>query len=285
MFQEKLSQLKSLSDQYVGDYIASIQDQTLPEGAKKLVESMAYSLTAGGHRIRPALCALVAEALERDPKTVLPFACGVELIHTYSLIHDDLPCMDDDDFRRGKPSNHKVFGESVAVLAGDAMSTEAFRTIADGYAHDPDLALKLIRLLAEASGPHGLAGGQAIDLLMRDRDLTESELELLHSRKTGVLFRATVVGAALICESTTEQMRALEEYSKVLGLVFQISDDISDGEQTGEPSFVKAAGLKSAQETCKSLILRGHEALVIFGDRGLGLKSLLSYVYERTQAS
>jgi geranylgeranyl diphosphate synthase, type II len=282
-FKSRLQELKEEVDRYIQGYLNDMEASGNQNGLRELCKSISYSMAEGGHRIRPVVAMLTAEALGKSRKEVLPLGSAIELIHSYSLIHDDLPCMDDDDFRRGKPSNHKIFGEALAVLAGDAMSTEAFLMLATHYKNDPALALELIRDLAVASGPQGMAGGQAIDLVLRDKRLSKEQIEFLHTRKTGVLLKLSVLGAAKVCRATAEQLGALEKYATALGLSFQIADDIADGEDNDELSFVKAAGMEEAKKACLKLIDEACAALEMFGPRAQGLKELVSHIYERTQ--
>lgn len=280
-FNTKFSIFKESVDKAMQEYLHLIQANTPQPGMRDLTKAMGYSIDVGGHRIRPILSMMTAEALNHDVSEVTDLGCAIELIHTYSLIHDDLPCMDNDDFRRGKPSNHKVFGEALAVLAGDSLSTEAFRVLAKKYRHKPELALTLIEDLAEVAGPMGLVGGQAIDLLLRTHDLKREELEFLHNKKTGGLLKMSVLGAAKICDANPEEIKSLSNYADALGLTFQIADDIMDGANTDEPSFVKSIGEDGARKACEELVTQGCEALQPFGDRADGLRGLIKHVYER----
>ena len=190
---------------------------------------MRYSLLQeGSKRFRPVLAMLTAEALGKPAPRVLPLGAAIECVHTYSLVHDDLPAMDNDDFRRGQPTNHKKFNEATAILAGDALLTEAFQLLADNYSGEPQLALKVISEVAKASGLHGMVGGQAIDMASKKETIDLQELQLMHRWKTGALIRLSVVGAGLLCHATERQMVDLTRYSESLGLAFQVADDILD---------------------------------------------------------
>jgi geranylgeranyl diphosphate synthase type II len=196
-----------------------------------LKEAMRYSLLAGGKRLRPALLLATVEALGGDGEKALPFACALEMIHTYSLIHDDLPCMDDDDFRRGKLTNHKVFGEAQAILAGDALLTEAFGLMARGAMEaglPAETALIIIDEAARAAGARGMVGGQVDDLLSENRSISLAELESIHRRKTGDLIAFSVRAGARLCGADEELLGALTRFAYGLGLAFQIQDDILD---------------------------------------------------------
>ncbi|PTX53932.1 geranylgeranyl diphosphate synthase type II [Melghirimyces profundicolus] len=213
-----------------------------PEIPDRLRESMAYSLLAGGKRLRPILVLAVAEALGGSEEKALPFACAVEMIHTYSLIHDDLPSMDNDDFRRGIPTNHKVYGEAMAILAGDALLTKAFGVLAEG-ALNADLsretALGLIRECAVRAGAEGMVGGQVKDLQGEGRSVTLEELQEIHRSKTGDLITLSVRLGSLVSGASEDKLQALTGYAERLGLAFQIQDDVldvvGDREKLGKP--------------------------------------------------
>jgi len=276
-FKDHLQKSKKQVDQYIQNYLCDLESTLTRPGLKDLYNSFSYSLAAGGNRIRPILSLLTAETLGVPPEKVLPLGAAVELIHTYSLIHDDLPCMDDDDLRRGKPANHKVFGEAMAVLAGDALNTEAFFLLTKNYSSQPELALDLISGLALAAGAQGMVGGQAADVIFKERDVDSAEIEFLHMYKTGALFRVSILGAARICNANAYELKCLSDYARAFGLIFQIADDIADGNKKLEPSFVKAVGLEKAKETCNALLQQAHQALESFGDRSLGLKNMIDY--------
>ena len=200
--------------------------------ALRLAEAMRYSLEAGGKRVRPVLCLLAAEAAGGRAEAALPGALALEYIHTYSLIHDDLPAMDDDDLRRGRPTSHKVFGEGHAILAGDGLLTEAFRVLAEG-AGDPDRRLAALALLAEAAGWRGMVGGQALDLEGETRAAYDlAHLQLIHRLKTGALLRAAVEMGAVLAGAEPSVRQALRAYGEAIGLAFQIQDDILDATAT-----------------------------------------------------
>lgn len=205
-------------------------------------EAVHYSIFAGGKRLRPILCLAAVEALGKDPKPVFPAACALEMIHTYSLIHDDLPAMDNDDYRRGQLTNHKVFGEGIAVLAGDALLTQAFEVMAglgnSGLFKDKDILLA-IKELALASGTKGMIGGQTVDLDSEGKDVSPETLSFIHTRKTGALFKASLKIGALLYQADEHIKNALEDYADNFGLAFQITDDLldilGDEKKTGKP--------------------------------------------------
>ncbi|MGH0564778.1 (2E,6E)-farnesyl diphosphate synthase [Bacillus cereus] len=201
-----------------------------------LREAMAYSLEAGGKRLRPLLLFATLQAFSKEKNLGVGAACALEMIHTYSLVHDDLPCMDDDDLRRGKPTNHKVFGEAMAVLAGDGLLTYAFQVIM-AYEQKEISAEKKVRLvleLAKAAGPEGMVGGQVADMEAEGKQLTIDELEYIHKHKTGKLLEFAVLAGSILSDATEEQEEKLLEFAKYIGLAFQIRDDILDVEGTEE---------------------------------------------------
>lgn len=228
-----LTEKKQWVDTILPTYIEKIE---APEIIK---ESMIYSLNAGGKRIRPILLFATLHAFGKDDQSGLDVGCALEMIHTYSLIHDDLPSMDDDDLRRGKPTNHKVYGEAVAILAGDGLLTHSFEIIANSKDLSDNLKANIVAFLARAAGPSGMVGGQVADLLGEHRDLNVEELEYIHEHKTGKLLRFAVVAGAIIAEANKEQQECLDQFARHLGLAFQIKDDILDiegnEEQIGKP--------------------------------------------------
>lgn len=241
------------------------------ETPEKLREAMAYSLLAGGKRLRPILALISAESLGGDEEQALPFACAVEMIHTYSLIHDDLPAMDDDDFRRGNPTNHKVYGEAMAILAGDALLTKAFGVMAEGALTTGlpgDMALSLIREGAERAGAAGMVGGQVKDILAEERQVALKELQDIHRSKTGDLITWSVRVGAIVAGAEAEELQALTGYAERLGLAFQIQDDIldvvGDREKLGKPvgsdeeknksTYPSLLGLDASKERVRSLV-------------------------------
>ena len=212
----------------------------------RLLDAMRYSLTAGGKRLRPILTLEFCRLCGGDVHAALPVACGVELLHTYSLIHDDLPCMDDDDLRRGKPSNHKVFGEATAVLAGDALQALAFETVLSAPLA-PERALRCAQILTHAAGHAGICGGQQLDLEWEGRSLDRDELMAIHLRKTSALIRAACLMGVAAAGGTAEQADAAQRYADALGLAFQIRDDMLDviGD---EATFGKPIGSDKAEK-------------------------------------
>jgi geranylgeranyl diphosphate synthase type II len=267
-----------------------------PQGfAADVVRAMTYSLFAGGKRLRPILCIGGAEAVGKEGRTILPFACSLELIHTYSLIHDDLPVMDNDDLRRGKPTSHKVFGEAVALLAGDGLLTEAFRLMAGTSGVDPRALLKVIRLVGSAAGYQGMVGGQVVDIQSEGKPVDPSLVNYIHSHKTGALIHASVTSGAILGEGTEEQVNAISSYGEKIGLAFQIADDILDVEGDSQTmgkgvggdarkkkiTFPAAVGLQKAKEIQGRLVEEAVGALKTFDEKADPLRSLALYIIER----
>lgn len=251
---------------FVDDFLSkhlevySSEDYFVP---KTLLHSMSYSLQNGGKKFRPVLALIVAEHYHQDPMQVLPWAAAVEMVHTYSLIHDDLPCMDDDDFRRGQPTNHKVYGEAVALLAGDGLLTEAFQVLVKYYsATDPSLACQLIDKLGWAAGAHGMVGGQVLDLQAQKRQPSADELKQIQKMKTGRLIRVALEGAAVICQAPQNDVLALKFYGESLGLAFQMADDLLDHQQQEEgKSFVSSLGFEETETLLAQTSVKAKEYL------------------------
>lgn len=245
-FSEQRELIEDVIDQWFRQIRGAASDLT--PGMQSLWDSMNYSLCHSGKRTRPVLGLLIAEQLGVDPRRLLPWVMAVEMIHTYSLIHDDLPCMDNDDIRRGRATNHKVFGESTALLAGDTLLTEAFGLIARGYARDPEQGLRAIALLSEGAGFQGMAGGQAIDLLSKGQTFNFEETKNLHEKKTGALFRTVCEGVAVLCGTEENVTAAFRDFGASLGFAFQLADDILDSEEKIEPgSFPALVGMDETQ--------------------------------------
>ncbi|MFZ4402569.1 MAG: polyprenyl synthetase family protein [Pseudobdellovibrionaceae bacterium] len=219
-----------------------------------LNSSVKYSLLQNGKRFRPLLAMLVGEVFSTKKEVIAPFALAIECIHTYSLIHDDLPCMDNDDFRRGQPTNHKKYSESTALLAGDCLLTESFRILADNYSNS-DLLSHLIKLVSVRAGIYGMVGGQVLDLNAKDKIKSVADLQLLHQLKTGALIAAAAAGAAKIANVSEEDQKNITEFAETLGLAFQVADDILDQDQKNEinKSFIYFLGLDKTKTYLQEL--------------------------------
>ncbi len=261
---------------------------------------MRYSLMAGGKRLRPVLATAACEAVGGEIEAAMGLACAIEMIHTYSLVHDDLPCMDDDDLRRGRPTNHKVFGEAIATLAGDGLLTDAFKVLARSAtssrkALSAQAVLDTVAELADAAGSAGMVGGQVIDLLGEGRSLDLAELEHLHSKKTGALFVAAVCGGGRLGGATADQMSSLREYAQALGLAFQVIDDLLDveasteamGKRTnkdegrGKATYPSLIGVERSRELGHELARKAQAALAGFDHRADPLRMLAAFAVER----
>jgi len=264
---------------------------------EKLAQAMRYSLLSDGKRIRPVLAIAATEAVEGEVEQVLPFACALEMIHSYSLIHDDLPAMDDDALRHGKPTNHIVFGEGIAILAGDALLTEAFRIMGEAASHSDvrqGAAIEALVEIAIAAGAHGMVGGQVADLDAEGIVPDLPTVEFIHVRKTGSLIRAAVRAGALIGGAGTQQLGQLTRYGELVGLAFQVADDILDaegstalGKNTGrdealhKATFPAVLGLPAAKERARELLAEALAALQSFGPAASPLAEIARFVVGR----
>lgn len=294
-----LDQYLSEKKQIVEDAMSAYLDES-PIYPPTILKSMRYSLNAGGKRIRPVLMFAAAEAVagpsEKLTQTVLPFACAMEMIHTFSLIHDDLPCMDDDDLRRGMPTNHKVFGDAIAVLAGDGLLAEAFRVMAAHHGSvSVERRMEVLCDIATATGARGMVGGQVIDLESENKLITVEELEHLHQLKTGALLVTSVVSGVKLAGGTREHVGAATTYGESVGLAFQIADDLLDiegtTEQLGKPAgsdvenkkstFPALLGKEDSRTEAKELMIEAIESLEIFKPRHSILMELARYIVER----
>jgi geranylgeranyl pyrophosphate synthase len=264
----------------------------------RLHEALRYSVLNGGKRIRPALVYATARSLGISESQVDGAACAVEFIHAYSLVHDDLPAMDNDDMRRGRPTCHKAFDEATAILVGDSLQVFAFQALASGHGlpKDPAIRLKLVEILAEGSGTTGMAGGQAIDLAAQGKTLLAAEVEEMHARKTGALIRASVLMAAYCAANLQLDVRqSLDRYSRDIGLAFQIQDDLLDvegdsqllGKATGadrandKPTYPSAIGVEAARRRMQELHTSALQALEIIGPSAAPLASLSDWLVLR----
>lgn len=268
--------------------------------APQLRDAMRYSVFNGGKRVRPVLVYATSAALKSDNSLSDSAACAIEFIHAYSLIHDDLPAMDDDDLRRGKPTCHIAYGEATAILAGDALQTLAFEVLSNDPVaqQDPALVLQMIQRLAQASGIGGMVGGQAFDLASTGKQLGLDELKTMHHHKTGALIAASVVlGALASGKASTAQLTALEQYAAHIGLAFQIKDDILDvesdtqtlGKQQGadqhlnKATYTSILGLNEAKQAAQHQHQQALNALDNFGTEADNLRQLSAYIIERNK--
>ena len=253
MMPNNLNQFIDINIQKIDDTLHTLLAAN--DAPQTLQSSMAYSVNAGGKRIRPLLVLATLEDLGIESKDALKVAAAVELIHTYSLIHDDLPAMDDDDFRRGMPTNHKEFGEAIAVLAGDALQALAFEALTDLSNTPPSVAIELIGLLAKASGANGMVAGQVLDIEGEGKSLALRDLEEIHLNKTGALLSFCIEAGAILAGVNQEQMSDLKKYAKNIGLAFQIQDDILDVTSTTETLGKNAGSDETSDKTTYPMLL------------------------------
>lgn len=264
-----------------------------------LHRAMRYSTFAGGKRIRPLLLLAACEAVGGEISSALQAACAMEMIHTYSLIHDDLPAMDNDDFRRGKPTNHKVFGDAVAILAGDALLTQAFSLLSSPFFAanvPPDRILSVIHEIAHAAGSRGMVGGQLVDMESEGKkDLDLPTVQFIHTHKTGALIKASVKCGAILGGADERQLAAITRYGEAIGLAFQIADDILDIEGTteeigkdagsdqarGKATYPAVIGLKESRRRAAELLEIALEAISSFDERSEPLREIATYILAR----
>jgi len=282
-------------DEALGRFLPEVDEAPTAACPARLAAAMRYSVLGGGKRLRPVLALLAAEACGADPAIALPAACALEMVHTYSLIHDDLPAMDDDDLRRGRPTCHKAFGEATAVLAGDALLTLSFEILCR-HTRPSEAAAASVLTLAEAAGAAGMVGGQMADLEAEGRsDAALAALEGIHRRKTGALLRASLRLGALAAGATEATLRALDSYGQGVGLAFQIVDDLLDvqgdeaklGKRVGKDSglgkwtYPAVLGVERSRERARQVALEAAAALAPLGVRGARLGALAIDLLER----
>ncbi len=258
-------------------------------------QAMRYSVMGGGKRLRPALVMAGAESVGGNAVDVLPAACAIELIHTYSLVHDDLPAMDNDDYRRGKLTNHKVYGEAMALLAGDALLTLALQLLAECHGSHPENVVRVIREVALGAGTLGLIGGQVVDTFSAGEQIDEKTLKYIHRNKTGAMYRLSVRTGAILAGAEERELVLLTEYAEQLGLAFQIKDDILDCEgdenKLGKPvgsdirnkkaTYPSLFGVEDSRKKARDAVSRAIAALVTFGNEADFMRSLAEFVIER----
>lgn len=262
---------------------------------ENLIRAMEYSLMAGGKRLRPILLMAAADAINGAGEKFITVADALELIHTYSLIHDDLPAMDDDDYRRGKLTNHKVFGEATAILSGDALLTLAFEVVLRQEDVPPEILLNVLKEISIAAGVAGMVGGQAIDLRSEGVQIDLATLKLMHMGKTGALFKAAIRSGAILAQADNKKLNALTRYAEAFGLAFQITDDILDvtgdakilGKATGsdaknhKATYVSLTSIDEAKRLAKAAVDEALNALSDFGSEADFLRGLVQYLIAR----
>jgi geranylgeranyl diphosphate synthase type II len=289
-----LKERRAIVDKALDGYLPG--EDVLPVSLHK---AMRYSTFAAGKRIRPILMMAASQAVGGSVEAVMPAACAMEMIHTYSLIHDDLPAMDDDDFRRGRPTCHKVYGEALAILAGDGLLTEAFillSRLGEDKTVSSEVARKVISMISRCAGSMGMVGGQVVDMESEGKEIDLATLEYIHTRKTGALILASVQAGALLGGATEEQVDALGRYAKAAGLAFQVADDILDivGDQAllgkdvgsdqerGKATYPALLGLEAARERAKELRDVALASLEGFDERAEPLRSIAHYIVNRS---
>ena len=288
-----LKEKRALIDSYLESYF------NIPNEHSVLHKAMRYSLFAGGKRIRPILALSAYRACGKDPKHIIPYASAMELIHTYSLIHDDLPSMDNDDMRRGKPTSHKVFGEAIAILAGDALLTEAFSMLTNNFPSaneiKPTSLIRMIREISLSSGVHGMVGGQALDISSENSKPDRDTLAFIHFHKTAALIAVSVKMGGILADSDETSLKSLTNYGEKIGLAFQITDDILNVEGKTE-ELGKAAGsdakmrkmtypafygIERSRQEANNLVAEAIDALALFSSDADPLREIASYLVQR----
>jgi geranylgeranyl diphosphate synthase, type II len=291
--QRYLQEQKALVDDALARYLPG--EENYPQA---IFQAMRYSLFAGGKRVRPILAIAATETVGGAAEDVLPMACALECIHTYSLIHDDLPALDNDDYRRGRLTNHKVFGEANAILAGDALLTFAFELMGDARQWKqflPARVVQVIREVAHAIGTFGMIGGQVVDLQMEGQDVDLPTLQYIHAHKTGALIRASVRGGAILGGGSPAEVEALTHYGTHVGLAFQIMDDILDvrgdeqrmgkalrkDDERQKATYPRLVGLAESEIRAQTAVTAGIAALEPFGEGGIVLRDLARFIIAR----
>lgn len=287
-----LKERKEKVDDHLKKYISLKREQE--DCPQRLCEAMSYALMAGGKRIRPVLAIASYEAAGGRSDNIMPVAASLELIHTYSLIHDDLPAMDNDDFRRNQPTTHKVFGDAIAILAGDALLTDAFNMISHSKT-EPEILINVIKELSYASGPNGMVGGQAVDLILEGTRAKKEELLYIHAHKTGALINASVRIGAKMGNASPSELDALTLYGEKIGLAFQVIDDILDVTGTkeelgkspgaddarGKNTYPSIFGLKESQDIAEELVNDSIKALGGLSEKAEPLAEIARYLLSR----
>ncbi|MEW6162887.1 MAG: polyprenyl synthetase family protein [Nitrospirota bacterium] len=288
-----LGEKHELIDSYLKSYFS------IPSEPSVLHEAMRYSLFAGGKRIRPILALSSYEACGKDPKNIIPYASALELIHTYSLVHDDLPVMDNDNLRRGKPTSHKVFGEAMAILAGDALLTEAFFMMTNTnpplppFTIKPSSLIKVIREIALSAGAHGMVGGQALDIFSENSEPDRDTLTFIHLHKTAALITVSVRMGPILADSDGDTLKALTKYGENIGLAFQVIDDILDiegntkelgktaGSDVKKMTYPALYGIEKSRQKAADLISGAIDALKIFSSEADQLRGIAYHLLKR----
>ncbi len=292
-FNTQFEKLIQIVNNALDDYLG------ISEGpGSDIYKAMKYSLMAGGKRLRPVLALAVCDLLDGNRNIVLPYACAIEMIHTYSLIHDDLPAMDNDDYRRGIPTNHKVFGEAIAILAGDALLNKAFELMLSSTLESEEKLKERVRamhIIAASSGTEGMIRGQMVDMESEGVQIPAETLEYMHRCKTGALIKAPILSSAVLCGASEEELEQLRIYAENIGLAFQIKDDIMDVESSmelmgkaagsdaasGKSTYVTLYGLIEAAELLEKSVGAAVDAIGHFGEKAAFLRDIAIFIKER----
>lgn len=282
-FEKYLNDKRNIIDKALDEFLPS--EEKSPSIIHK---AMRYSVFSGGKRLRPILTLATAELLGEKIEMVLNAACGIELIHTFSLIHDDLPCIDNDDFRRGKPSNHKVFGEAIALLAGDALLVSGFEMIvknAELKGIKKQSILKVIKEISYYIGTDNMLGGQVEDINPENKNITKEDLYNMYMKKTAALICASIRAGAILSDANQRQLKALTRYGENIGLTFQIVDDIldimQDQREMGKPTYPNKYGIKESKIEAERLVIEAKNSLKIFNHKEEVLNNLADYIISR----
>ncbi len=282
-FKKYLENNKNIIDKTLDEYLPP--EENPPSIIHK---AMRYSVFGGGKRIRPILTLATAELFGKDTESVIKTACGIELIHTFSLIHDDLPCIDNDDFRRGKPSSHKVFGEAIALLAGDALLVSGFDLIIKNSEVKEIKKESILKVIKETSfyiGTENMLGGQVEDISLKNEDITKADLINLYMKKTAALICLSIRSGAILSGANQRQLRALTKYAENIGLAFQIIDDMldimQDQRDTGKPNYANIFGMKESKSESEKLIEEAKDSLKIFNQKAETLRNIADYLLTR----
>jgi len=282
-FEKYLMDKKNIIDKALDDFLPP--EEKSPSIIHK---AMRYSVFSGGKRLRPILTLTTAELLGEKIETVLNTACGIELIHTFSLIHDDLPCIDNDDFRRGKPSNHKVFGEAIALLAGDALLVSGFELIvknSEAKGIKKQFILKVIKEISYYIGTENMLGGQVEDINLGNKNITQEDLYNMYMKKTAALICASIRAGAILSDANKRQLKALTRYGENIGLAFQIVDDMldimQDQREMGKPTYPNKYGIKESKIEAERLIQEAKNSLKIFNHKAEVLNNLADFIISR----
>lgn len=286
----EINEIKSEIDNWLMNYFANKGSYN-----KRIYDAMGYSINVGGKRIRPILAILIYSLYYDNYKDIMPIAAAIEMIHTYSLIHDDLPCMDNDDLRRGKPTNHKIYGEAIATLAGDGLLNEAMNIMFDYCADKGRNYLLACKLISNSAGAEGMIGGQVVDILSENKKINIEELYYMHRKKTGELIRASILAGAYLADAPENDLEMLNSFGEDLGLAFQIKDDILDvtgntellgkkiksDENNKKSTFVTSFGLERCEIMCKELTQKCIDLLDDLNKDTVTLKKLTRMLLER----